>query len=283
MSPIYIIRSLKKPSKKINNLFAVLCAAILVAGCSKEPQKTKYVARVNDSYLTMEELNNISDTMTTGSNFYKSEIIRNWIDRELLYQQAVNEGVIKDGEFKRIIDESRKTLAGAILLRRVSEKYDVDYSDNDLDNFFQSHKNEFKLTHDAYFVNMMEFKNEDEAIEFRTSVLEGGWGKAIESEKSESFTNEKSQILLNEDEIYPLSLRNILVELYQEEVSIVINPDSSTFMIVQLLDKYPAGTVPPFKFVKKKIENSFVAFEKRKIINEYIKRLYADNDIEVKN
>lgn len=282
MNPFSFIRSLIKPTKKINNILIVLFSAILIIDCNKEPERTDYIARVNDSYLTKEELNNMTDTSAFKNNLYKSEIVRNWIDEELLYQQAVNEGIIKEEEFNNIIYESRKTLAGALLLKQVSEKYDIDYSDSDLDDFFQSHKNEFKLIGDAYFINMIEFKSEDEAIEFRTSVLENGWETAIRSGEADTFTNERSHILLREDEIYPLSLKSILVELYPQEVSIVISPDSTTFIIVQLLDKYPVGTIPPFEFIKSNVENRFVSFQKRKIINEYIRKLYADNDIEVK-
>jgi hypothetical protein len=237
---------------------------------------------VNNTYLTKEELENMSDTSAFKNNLYRSEIIRNWIDQELLYQQAVNEGIINEKEFKNIINESRRALAGAMLLNQVSEKYDIVYNNSDLGNFLQLHKNEFKLIRNAYFINMIEFKSEDEAIEFRATVLEKGWETAIKSRGIDSSASERPHILLREDEIYPLSLKSILVELYPEEVSIVINPDSSTFMIVQLLDKYPAGTIPPFEFIKKDVEDRFVSFKKRKIINEYIRRLYADNDIEVK-
>jgi PBP1b-binding outer membrane lipoprotein LpoB len=282
MSLFSFIQSLKKPTKKISSILIVLFSAILILGCNKEPKSSNYVARVNNTYLTKEELENMSDTSAFKNNLYRSEIIRNWIDQELLYQQAVNEGIIIEKEFKNIISESRKTLAGAMLLNQISEKYDIVYNDNDLDNFFQSHKNEFKLIRDAYFINMIEFKSEDEAIEFRATALENGWETAIKSREIDSSTNERSHILLREDEIYPLSLKNVLVELYPEEVSIVINPDSSTFMIVQLLDKYLAGTIPPFEFIKRDVEDCFVSFEKRRIIDEYIRRLYADNDIEVK-
>ena len=277
------IRNLKKHLKKKNNLFIILFTAVFISGCSKEPDRADYVARVNSSYLTQNELDAMTDTSKSKNNFYKSEIIRNWIDQELLYQQAVSEGIIDEDEFNRIIDESRKSLAGAILMKQVSEKYDFNYSQEDLNKFFEAHKNEFKLLQNAYVVNLVEFNNESDAIMFRSSAFENGWQKATEPGNNIPFTKEELQILLMEDEIYPSELKNVLVELYPQEVSIIISPDSSTFMIAQLLDKYSAGTVPPFEFIKSKVEDGFVSFEKKKIINEYIKQLYADNDIEIKN
>jgi hypothetical protein len=277
------IRNLAEPLKKKNKLFPVLITILFISGCNKKPDKTDYVARVNNSYLTQKDLDVMTDTLGDKNNFYKSEIIRNWIDQELLFQQAVSEGIIDEDDFKRIMNESKKSLAGAMLLKQVSDKYNLNYSKDDLDKFFESRKDEFKLLQDAYAVNMVELNNESDAIEFRGTALGKGWEKAVEPRNKFSFKKEKTHVMLREDEIYPVELKNVLVELYPREISIIISPDSSTYMIIQFLDKYSAGTVPPFEFIKDKVESSFVAFEKQKIINEYIKRLYADNDIEVKN
>jgi PPIC-type PPIASE domain len=283
MNLLYIILNLKKHFKKINNLFPVLIAVIFISGCSKKPDRTDYVARVNNSYLTQKELDTMADTSGNKSNFYKSEIIRNWIDQELLYQQAMNEGIINGDEYKRIMDESKKSLAGAMLLKQVSDKYDLNYSKDDLDKFLEAHKDEFKLLQNAYVINLVEFNNENDAIRFRGTALEKGWEKTAEPGKSFSFIKEQSHAMLREDEIYPSELKNVLGELNPQEISIIISPDSLTFIIAQLLDKYSEGTVPPFEFIKDKVESSFIASEKQKIINEYIKRLYTNNDIEVKN
>ena len=283
MNLLFIILNSIKPFEKINNLLPVLIAVVFISGCSKKPERKDYVARVNNSYLTQEELDAMIDTSGNKSDFYKSEIIRNWIDQELLYQQAVDEGIINGTEYKRIIDESKKSLAGAMLLKQVSDKYDLNYNNDDLNKFFEAHKDEFKLLQNAYVLNLVEFNSEDNAIKFRGTVLEKGWNKAIEPSEKFSFTKKLSNTMLREDEIYPTELKNVLGELNPQEISIIISPDSSSYTIAQLLDKYLAGTVPPFEFVKDKVERSFIDSEKQKIINEYIKRLYTNNDIEVKN
>lgn len=284
MNLLFIIRNSIKHIAKINNLLPVfLIAVIFISGCSKKPERTNYVARVNNSYLTQKELNAMIDTSGNKSDFYKSEIIRNWIDQELLYQQAVDEGIINSDDYKRIINESKKSLAGAMLLKQVSDKYDLKYNKDDLNKFFETHKDEFKLLQNAYVLNLVEFNNESDAIKFRGIALEKGWNKAIQPTEKISFTKKQSGTMLREDEIYPAEVKNVLGELNPQEISIIISPDSSTYIITQLLGKYSVGTVPPFGFVKDKVESSFIASEKQKIINEYIKRLYSNNDIEVKN
>jgi len=273
---------LKKHLLKRNNLYMVLFTAVFIAGCGKEPDKKDYVARVNDSFLTKNDLDEMSDT-SFRNNFYESELIRNWIDKELLYQEAVNEGIIDEEEFKKIINNSQRELAGVLLLKQVSDQYEFVYSKDDLEKFYQLYNDEFKLTDDAYLLNIAEFSNEDEAIDFRNSVLQNEWQKVIESVKYSDILKKQDNVLLSENEIYPLALRNILQELNPQEVSIIINKDTTDYTIIQVIEKYTEGTIPPFELIKEKVEKRFVSLEKRKFINEYIKKLYAENDIEVKN
>jgi len=282
MNRLFIIQNLKKHLWKRNNLHIFLLTTVLITGCSKEPDKKDYVARVNDSFLTKNDLDEMSDT-SFGNNFYKSEIIRSWIDEELLYQQAVSEGIIDENEFKRIINNSQRELAGVLLLKQVSDKYEFDYNKDDLEKFYQLYNDEFKLTGDAYLLNIAEFSNEDEAIDFRNSVLQNEWQRVIESAKHNDILKKQDNVLLGENEIYPLPVRNILQELYPQEISIVINTDTAKYTIIQVIEKYTEGTIPPFELIKEKVEKRFVSLEKRKFINEYIKKLYAENEIEVKN
>jgi hypothetical protein len=260
----------------------VLFTAVLFAGCGKETDKKDYVARVNDSFLTKNDLKEMSDT-SFRNNFYKNELIRNWIDEELLYQQAVNDGIIDDEEFHRILNDSRRKLAGVLLLKQVSDQYEFDYNKDDLEKFYRMYNDEFKLTNDGYLLNIVEFSKEEEAIDFRNSVLQNEWQIVIESGKYEDLLKKQDNILLSENEIYPLSVRNILQELNPQEVSIVINTDTADYSIIQVKEKYLEGTIPPFELIKEKVEKRFVSLEKRKFINEYIKKLYSENDIEVKN
>lgn len=288
MNRRFFIRNLSKLLWNKNNLLLVFftpvffIASLLWTGCGKEPDKKDYVARVNDSYLTQNDVNKMTDT-SYSNNFYRSEVIRNWINEELLYQQAVNEGVVDEEKFNRIISHSRKILAGAFLLEQVSDQYEFDYSDDDLEKFYLSNKDDFKLSGNAYLLNIAEFTSEDEAIGFRTSILQNDWERVIESAKYANLYIKKNKVLLNEDEIYPLSIRNVVQELYPNEISIVVNTDTSRYSIIQVIDKYTDGTILPFNLIKEKVEKRFVLQEKRKFINEYIKRLYSNNDIEVKN
>jgi hypothetical protein len=284
---------LKKHLNPENNRLLIFFTAVLLSGCGKEPPDTDYVAKVNDSYLMEKDVPPIIDTSyeITESpdgmkeiNFYREEIIRNWIDKELLYQQAVKEKITSRDDFRNITEDTRKTLAGAMLLRQVSDGYDVVFSTGDLEKFYQNRKEDFKLIKNSYLLNVASFGSEEEAIKFRNIAIQTDWSTAIKrSEKEAPVFIQKTHILTEEDEIYPVILRNILRELNPHEISIVIKSAPAVLTVAQVVGKYSEGTIPPFNLIKEKVEKRFVALEKQRFINGYIKSLYADNDIEVKN
>src|SRR4030067_403311 len=74
---------------------------------------------------------------------------------------------------------------------------------NDLEKFYQMYNSEFKLTNDGYLLNIVEFSKEEEAIDFRNSVLQNEWQIVIESGKYEDLLKKQDNILLSENEIYP--------------------------------------------------------------------------------
>lgn len=290
---MYIIRNLKKHLNPENSRLLIFFTAVLLSGCGKEPPVADYAAKVNDSYLMENDLSEMIDTSygvicssdgQDANNFYREEIIRNWIDKELLYQQAVKEKITDRNDFKKIIDNTNKTLAGTLLLQQISDGYNVVFNSDDLEKFYQSRKEEFRLIKNSYLLNVAGFSSEPEAIKFRSLVIQTDWETALSRSEKEALTFiQKTPILLEEDEIYPSTLKNFLPELYKHEVSIVLKSEPDIYTVAQILERYPEGTIPPFDLIKVKVESRYIAIEKQRFVSEYIKRIYSANDIEVKN
>ncbi len=54
------------------------------------------------------------------------------------------------------------------------------------------------------------------------------------------------------------------------------------YSIVQLLNKYGKESIPPFEIVKTNVEKRFIAEQKNKIIEQYLKEIYSQNEIEIR-
>ncbi len=267
----------------IKEAIIVFIAAAVLSGCGKESTKKNFVARVNDTYLSKEELASLIDTAYAGK-FYKNEVVRNWINKELLYQEAQKKGILKDEEFNRLLNYAKLELAAALLVKRQYEEEKVNYEPNDLEDFYNKNKNEFARFYDSYFIDLIEFKDEDRAVQFRTTVLESDWEKALNVFKGDSSISKvRTGQLLYDYEIHPVTLLRIVQDLNPGEISIIINNGPDQYLVVQLIQKYGKDSVPPFDVIKQQVEERFLAQRKEEFVRNYLKELYSNNDIEVRN
>ena len=269
---------LNKTLTKILFLFGVL----VFAACSKEQKKDDFVARVNESYLTREDFASLADTANLNSA-QKEQLIKNWIYQEVLFQAADKEGITTREDYLNIVNKSSNELAAAMLIDDYVSKEKINYSDEDLIDYYESNKNYFRLNTDAYLINKVTFNNEDNAIKFRSLALDSEWKKAVSA-----FVNDSSLIintesdLVEESNIYPVQLSRIIKDFYPGEISIVITNKPGYYYIVQLLNKLGKESVPPFEIIKTKVEKRFLAEKKKELVEEYLKNLYSQNEIEIK-
>jgi hypothetical protein len=268
------------PLNKIKLLFI---AATILTGCGKEQPKAEYVARVNDAYLTKAELASFIDT-TDENALHKSEVIRNWIDREVLYQKAVEEGILDKDEYKRIIKNSGKELAGVILLNKYVAGKKIQFEQRDIINYFKKNSNDFKLASNSYLLNIIHFSNEDRAVEFRSLLLDSDWQKALNVFYDDStLISSKNSVFLKEQDISSIKVLRMVKRLHPLEISIVISEREGYYTVVQVLKKYSEGSLPEFNVIKKEVEKRFIAEKRKEQLENYIKDLYSTNEIEVRN
>lgn len=264
-----------------NSFFLSAFCAIFFFGCKKEPEREKYIARVNDAYLTEDDISELDSLFQQG--FSRNELIKKWIEKELLYQEAMKKGITDEDEFNRIINNSRRELASAMLLNSYLEKNIKKPGDSELKEFYSAHKNEFKTEDNIYVFHSASFTNENAAIKFRAKLIETDWENVIENyAEDKSLIEYKTSSVLSQAEIYPIQLLNLIEELDPGEVSIVIEENAEKYSVVNLLQIYPGGSSPPFEIIRDEIETRYIADKREQIFNKYIEELYSNNEIEIK-
>jgi hypothetical protein len=271
----------KHLNKKVTNTI-LLTGLLVFLSCSEETKKTDYIARVNETYLTREEFASLADTMNLNP-LQKDQLIKNWIYNEMLFQTARDKGITNREEYKNYIDKSAKELAGAMLIKEIAESEEINYTDEDLANYFEKNKNYFRLNINSYLINKISFDKEDKAIKFRSLALESDWESSVNIFSSDSsMLRNKNAGLIEENNVYPLQLSRIIKDLYPEEISIVITEKPEYYSVVQKITNFDKDSVPPFEIIKTKVAQRFISEMKRKVIENYLKELYSENEIEIK-
>lgn len=264
---------------KINKIIILFITAAVFYGCGKESSKENFAARVNKSYLFKSEI----DSLSLNSKNYQSEIIRNWINREVLYQQASKEGILDSKEFKNAIENSKKELAASLMLQHFLEKKEIKTDLETLQSYYNNHIDEYRLEDDSYLMNILNVSSEAKAIKYRTILLENNLKRLSSMLDSDSSKISFEQnVFKSQTDIHPASLMRLVNELNPGEVSIVINGGNNSFYIVQLINKFPKGTIPTFDFVRAEVEKRYSLDQRNKIIREYLDELYSKNEIEIR-
>ncbi len=265
---------------RISSCFIFSIAVSVIFGCTKTTEQTDYIAKVNDSYLTKNDLALIVDTTETKAR--KEEAIKNWILKEMLFQEAKKEGIVDSRAYKNDIENSRKELAGSLLLKAYSDVQKINANESDLRNYYEKNSNEFKLSFNAYYLNIIRFDNYEQAVQFRSYLLENGWDEAVAQFKNDpSVIRVRTAVTINEQDLYPAKLARLVQALQPLEISIVISEDSGYHTIVQVLDKFPKESVPPFEAIRNKVEERFKAGHLKGLINKYIDDLYIKYNVDI--
>lgn len=273
----------KKHLNRGNQVRLFFVLTLFLACCTDKEEKQDYLARVNDSYLTRNELSALADTSAL-SDEQKSEIIKNWVSLELLYQEAERNGLIENEDFEKKIEYSRKELAGALLLKKHSIIDEKKVGQQELENFYNSNKNDLKLTSTSFYLNIASFEDRGTAVSFRSELINSDWDKALLNIQYDSSTTRiRKRVLLTGHEIYPKNLARISKELLPLEISIVISDDAGYYSVVQVLNKYEKGTTPPFEVIMEKVKQLYIENQAKHKIEDYIEELYNTNDIEIVN
>jgi len=257
---------------------------LLLAGltsCSQEGKSNKYVAKMNNEILTEEQLDTaLSKEQNKGK--LREEYIHNWIETEILFQESQKKGITDDKQFNSLLERSKKELAVALLLKKISEENKIELSSEEISMYFEGNKDEFKLEDDVYLLNIIKIGNFEKAVEFRNKLMESDWNKA-----KNSFKNDPTVLTIDEMRYYcrhqlqPVTLLRAVNNLDENEVSIVIETEPSKYSVVQMITKYNAYSIPPLDVVKDEVTSRLRAIKKRDFLKDYIDKLITDHNPEI--
>jgi hypothetical protein len=259
----------------------IIFPLFILSACSEPEKPDSYIARVNNSYLTEAEFTGLVDSQFVSEKS-RTAVIRNWVRREILFQEAVKQGLTETKEFTSTVENTKRQLAAALVLEKFASTSQPLFTAEELKNYYKENQTSFRLPYDAFYLNRINFSNRETAVMFRTELIQNDWAEASNKfSKDLSLVNISSEILIPEQDVYPVSLLRILEGLYPLEISIVIPDDRGYYTVVQLLDKYPAQSIPPFEAVKTEVENRYKSALTELALENYINDLYSLSEIEI--
>lgn len=236
---------------------------------------------MNNMVLTEEGINSaLADNQNKG--IWRDEYVNRWIENEILYQEAEKEGLLKGKAFVAIIEQSKKQLAASLFINKILADNKFEISEDDLNQYFDSHKEEFKLADDLFHVNLITFNDFEKAVQFRNNAVETDWNRASNSFKSEkSVIVSKTSEYLYRYQVQPLNLIRMIENLQSNEIGIVLETEPAMFTVVQLIEKLDRDSVPSFDVVKNEVYNRLVMIKNKEYVKQYIDKLISSHNLEI--
>jgi peptidyl-prolyl cis-trans isomerase C len=172
--------------RRCGYLCGVVCVVVIL-GCGDDASRTneRVYATVNDILLTESALRERvpSDIFDILSPENKREVVREWVEQELLYQKALELGIESERDIARILDNVKRDLLVTEFLER-SLLMNDDISESVLKTYYESHTDYFIRLSDEYSIRYASFDNLRDAQRFYNSVKRGATFSDLAEETS---------------------------------------------------------------------------------------------------
>lgn len=275
------------PTTKSISALSALLLVIGMAGCSRDKQQKPYVARVDQSFLTEEELAAVHDSLG-DVRAQTRDYINEWIDTELLYQEAVRQGLAETESLRRQLEITRKRLAvGALLNRNLYAEDTADVSEDAIQALYSAGGDAFRLREDMVNISFALFSERDVANAFRSNLVRGNeWSDALRQIQTDPLM--RSLLLQVADKqyftrsnLYPQELWKLARTLGKGEVSFVVKTDNG-YYVLTVHGMRRQGEMPDLEYIRAEIRDRILIEQRRARYEKLVKDLRAKHTVEVR-
>ena len=272
-----------------------LLLALVLAACAPEADEVPEpasppVARVGDAVLTEADL---ADALDVGgavdSVRARSQVVEQWVRRELLVQKARADGVDRDPEVRRLLAASERATLAAAALDRLYAASPAVPSEAELRAAYARARDDLVLAEPTVRVRHIRTGSR-EAAEAAAALLNepagtgGGAGAAFE-QAARLYADDARGALALADEAVPESrladldpsLPARVARLAPGSPAVVVGgADGAVFHVVQVADRVRAGAVPPFDWVRDDLAERLAIQLRRRQEAQYLQSLRAE-------
>ena len=250
----------------------IVLSSLLLVNCDKKESKNNYIARVDKSYLTKNQiidmLNRKNLLENLNPNTLKSEVTK-WVKDEIIYQKAKKEHFDKDKNIQIKVEEYNRTLVIDEYLKNHFQS-SVTISNKEIEDFYRTNKESYLLDKEALKISHVFVEDYNDANVIKSILQSIDVTKKKELHKKYKFETR----IIKKGEV----VKDINTELFERSTARIVGPVSSNygFHIIEILDKYKKGEYLPLSFVRDDIYEKIM---QQKNKSEYI--VFSDSIISI--
>lgn len=275
--------------------FVYVTLFVVVSGCNDHESNVRFVARVGSALLTEED---IALSLTNQAAFLDSsdavsQIVEQWITNELLYQEALERGLISDPEVERLLkDNERSVLISTLVDRMTTADIGSGPDDDAIRTYYEKNREKLALREPYVQIRHLVLSSPDSA-----EVL---WKLVSEMATDALGTAQFKALALNysregplPDAYYPQSQLFAGMPGVVEAISrlspgetLPVIPHAGRYHIVQLIDKIDAGSIPAMEMIINNLRDRVTIQMRKQLYARQVQRLrtrsLARDELEIK-
>ncbi len=258
-------------------LLVPVVSAVLLAGCSSEAKRGKFLASVRGNDLRMAD---VAPHVDTTSAYAVRNYVSNWVDEHLLFDEAEKLGLNESAQFQQRVKEFSMQLAITMLLNK--EIYDVplNLSSKEISAFYDSHRAEFLASGSIAYVNYAGFDKRSVAVAFRNALVSGTpWSSAFSEIPAYQIISVKDSVYLKGTDADG-AVWNVIQSLDPGKVSFPIQVDSVNY-IVQVIDKISPGSLLPLSYASPGIKERLTIEKRQKMYSALVDSLRSLGNFQI--
>ncbi|MBD3322063.1 MAG: hypothetical protein GF350_13275 [Chitinivibrionales bacterium] len=258
----------------------LLVSAAFFVRCEKK-NTGPVIARIGKSTLTLDELNESIPEEYRGKITREQNIkyVKQWIDNELLYQEAIRKKIHKEQKIKRRLRKMKRNLLCAEMINRNSVSNPrARVTEEMIKDYYEKNKHAFTRSQDVF--KYMEIIVDDlkTAWNVRNMVTRNNFLDLAARYSKLPVMDPRSISYVALDELPP-PIAEVVPSIRVTGTTSPIKV-SSGYSIVRVLDKQQAGTTAALEEVQEEIVNHLSAKIQKKEIENMLYELSQKSDVE---
>ena len=249
------------PKNKFIGFGLILGLTFSLTGCSRHEATGRLLASVNSSSLNMKE---VATRVDTNSAYAVRNYVSNWVNQQLLFDEAKKEGLDEADEFKQNVDEYTRQLAITMLLNKKVYDVPINLTHDEIFDYYNSHKGELRASTEIVLVNLAAFNRRNVAVSFRNALVSGStWNEMFNDIPTNTVVDVKDSAYVTSSSVHP-AIWEVIQSLEERRISFPIQVDSLSY-VVQIIRKIHAGDLLPVEYAEGQIRER-MAIEKRRLV-----------------
>ncbi len=258
------------------NVFVVVL--LLFSFCSRDAEPVDYIARVNNAYLTknnlLRMLPDIDNSKFVDEDFVKS-IVSSWVKNEIIFQQAKKYHFDRDESIAYKVQNYEKELIVGSYIHYLLQS-NISVSENEIRDYYFKNRKSFKRNVDEAKVSHVFVSDFDESNRIKNILRSRNRKEMDRLFLKYSFEKKivrKGEAVKEIDKTIFESLpRNILGPI----------PSDYGYHIIEVLSRSRAGTIRPIDDVRDEILQRITQIKIQENYNVLVDSLVRSSDFEIK-